>query len=132
MARPYKQDVRSRRAKDSATGYSWGGRRKEKQRRRWLNNVANDLGKTGFKRRIKTMDRTEWRKICEVAIVLQKQYSHGGGRRRRRVRVVVVVVVVAVAVVVVVVVVVMVVVVVVVVSIVIVVVVVVGGGGWWW
>jgi hypothetical protein len=39
--------------------------------------VEDDFRKTGVKWRIKAMDRTEWRKICEVAKVLQELYSHG-------------------------------------------------------
>jgi hypothetical protein len=39
-----------------------GGRR-EKLRKRWLDDMEDDLRKIGVKRRIKATDRTEWRKI---------------------------------------------------------------------
>jgi hypothetical protein len=43
-------------------GTAGGGRRKGKPRKRWLDDMEDDLGKTGVKWRIKAMDRTEWRK----------------------------------------------------------------------
>jgi hypothetical protein len=43
-----------------------GGRRRGKSRKRWLDDMEDDLRKMGVKRRIKVMYRTEWRKICEV------------------------------------------------------------------
>jgi hypothetical protein len=43
----------------------------EENEERWLDDVEDDLGKLVVKRwRIKAMDRTGWRKICEVAKVL--------------------------------------------------------------
>jgi hypothetical protein len=50
-----------------------GGGRRGKPRKRWLDDVEGDLKKTEVKRwRRKTMDRTEWKKICEAAKVLQE------------------------------------------------------------
>jgi hypothetical protein len=46
------------------------GRRRGKPRNRWLD---DHFRKIGVKRwRIKGMDRTKWRKICEAAKVLQE------------------------------------------------------------
>jgi hypothetical protein len=43
----------------------------EENEERWLDDVEDDLRKLAVKRlRIKAMDRTGWRKICEVAKVL--------------------------------------------------------------
>jgi hypothetical protein len=54
-------------------GIPGGGRRRGKPRKRWLDGMEDDLSKTGVKRwRITAMDRTEWRKICEAARVLQE------------------------------------------------------------
>jgi hypothetical protein len=45
---------------ESATGYSRGGRRRENPRKIWLDDVEDDLRKTGVKRwRINAMKRTE-------------------------------------------------------------------------
>jgi hypothetical protein len=49
-----------------------GGRRRGKPRKRCLDEVEDDLRKTGVKRRIKAMGRTEWKRICEAAKVLQE------------------------------------------------------------
>jgi hypothetical protein len=38
-------------------GIAEGGRRKGKPRKRWLDDVEDDLRKTGVKRRIKAMDK---------------------------------------------------------------------------
>jgi hypothetical protein len=54
-------------------GFPGGGRRRGKPRKMWLDDVKDDLRKTGVKScRINAMDRTEWRKICEAAKVLQE------------------------------------------------------------
>jgi hypothetical protein len=43
-----------------------------KAKKRWLDEVEDDLRKTGVKRwRIKAMERTEWRNICEAPRVFQ-------------------------------------------------------------
>jgi hypothetical protein len=47
MARPCKQVGRSQRAKESATGYSWGWEKETKTRKRWLDDVKDDLRKNG-------------------------------------------------------------------------------------
>jgi hypothetical protein len=50
-----------------------GGGRRGKPRKRWWDDVKGDLRKIGdICSRIKAMDRTEWRKICEAAKVLQE------------------------------------------------------------
>jgi hypothetical protein len=51
-----------------------GGRiRKSRPRKRWLDNVQDDMFKMGMKRwRTKAMDREEWSKICGTAKVLQE------------------------------------------------------------
>jgi hypothetical protein len=49
-----------------------GGGRRGKPRKRWLDDVEDDLRKMEVKWRKKAMDRTEWRKICEAAKVLQE------------------------------------------------------------
>jgi hypothetical protein len=55
-----------------------GRRRKGRSRERRLDDVQDDMIKMGVKRwRTKAMNRGEWRKICEVAKVLQELYSHG-------------------------------------------------------
>jgi len=64
MARPCKQNERTQRALQDIPE---GGRRKEKPRKRWLDDVEDDFRKTGVKRRIKAMDRTDRRKVCEAA-----------------------------------------------------------------
>jgi hypothetical protein len=51
MARPCKQNGRSQRTKENATGYSWGRKKEEKKTRKmWLDEVEDDLRKTGVKR----------------------------------------------------------------------------------
>jgi hypothetical protein len=53
-------------------------RRKGRPRKRWLDDVQDDMIKMGVKRwRTKAMDRGEWGKICEAAKVLQELQSHG-------------------------------------------------------
>jgi hypothetical protein len=50
-----------------------GRRRKGRLRKRWLDDVQDDIIKMSVERwRTKAMDRGEWRKICEVAKVLQE------------------------------------------------------------
>jgi hypothetical protein len=51
-----------------------GGRRKRgKPHTRWIDNVEDDLRKMGIKRwRLRSADRREWRRIYEVARVLQE------------------------------------------------------------
>jgi hypothetical protein len=71
MDRPQKQNGRSQRGKESATGNSWGLEEERKAKKRWLDDVEDDLRKTGVKRRIKAMERTEWRNICEAPRVFQ-------------------------------------------------------------
>jgi hypothetical protein len=47
---------RSQRAKESAIGYSWGWKRRGKPRKRWLDDMEDDLRKIGVKRwRIKAV-----------------------------------------------------------------------------
>jgi hypothetical protein len=53
-------------------GIPGGGTRKGKPRKRWLDDMEDDLRKMEVKQRKKAMDRTEWRKICEAAKVLQE------------------------------------------------------------
>jgi hypothetical protein len=51
------------------------GRRRErrKPRKRWIDNVEDDLRKMGIKRwRLRTPDRREWRGMCEADRVLQE------------------------------------------------------------
>jgi hypothetical protein len=51
-------------------GIPGGGRRRRKPRKRWLDDVEADLRKMKVKRwRRKAMDRTEWKKICEAAVL---------------------------------------------------------------
>jgi hypothetical protein len=67
------QNGRSQTAKDSAGG----GRKRRKPRKRWLDDVKDNLRNMGVKRwRIKARDRAEFRKICEATKVLQEVYSH--------------------------------------------------------
>jgi hypothetical protein len=67
------QNGRSQRNKLRGTGYSWGWKEERKPRKRWQNDVEDDLRKIRVKRwRINAMDRTEWKKICEAAKVLQE------------------------------------------------------------
>jgi hypothetical protein len=55
-----------------------GRRRKGRPRKRWLDDVQDDMIKMGVKRwRTKAMDSGERRKLCEAAKVLQELYSHG-------------------------------------------------------
>jgi hypothetical protein len=62
-----------REPKRALQGIPGGGRRREKPRKRWLDDVEDDLRKMEVKRwRKKAMDRTEWRKIREAAKVLQE------------------------------------------------------------
>jgi hypothetical protein len=69
MARPCKQNGRSQITQDSATDYSLGVKER-KPRKMWLDDEG-DLRKILDKCwRIKAMDRTEWRKICEATKVL--------------------------------------------------------------
>jgi hypothetical protein len=50
-----------------------GGRRRGKPRKMWLDDVKGDLRKIRVKCwRIKVLDRTECRKICETTKVLQE------------------------------------------------------------
>jgi hypothetical protein len=73
MAMPCKQNGRSQRTRESAAGYSWGWKEERKPRKRLLDDTEHDLRKTGFKRwRIKAMDSTELRKLCEAAKVLKE------------------------------------------------------------
>jgi hypothetical protein len=59
-------------------GNSGGRRRKGRPRKRWIDDVQDDMIKMGVKRwRTKAMDRGEWRKIYAAAKVLQELYSHG-------------------------------------------------------
>jgi hypothetical protein len=54
-------------------GNPGGRRRKGRPRKRWLDDVQDDMIKMGVKRwRIKAMGRGERRKICEAAKVLQE------------------------------------------------------------
>jgi hypothetical protein len=60
-----------REPKRALQGIPGGGR--GNQRKRWLDDVEDDLRKMEVKRwRKKAMDRTEWRNICEAAKVLQE------------------------------------------------------------
>jgi hypothetical protein len=63
-----------REPKRALQGITGNGIRGIKRRKKWLDEEEDDLRKTGVKRwRIKTMDRTEWKKkICEAAKVLQE------------------------------------------------------------
>jgi hypothetical protein len=62
-----------REPKRALQGIPGGGRRRGKPRKRWLDDIEGDLRKMKVKRwRRKTLDRTEWKKICEVAKVLQE------------------------------------------------------------
>jgi hypothetical protein len=62
-----------REPKRALQGIPGGGRRRGKPRKRWLDDVEDDLRNMEVKRwRKKAMDRTEWRKICEAAKVLQE------------------------------------------------------------
>jgi hypothetical protein len=59
-------------------GNRGGRRRKGRRRKRWLDDVQDDMIKMGVKRwRTKAMGRGEWRKICEAAKDLRELYSHG-------------------------------------------------------
>jgi hypothetical protein len=49
-----------------------GGRRKDRPRKRWFDNVQDNMIKMGVKRWTKAMDIGECRKICEAAKVLQE------------------------------------------------------------
>jgi hypothetical protein len=72
MAGPCKQNGRSQKAKESAAGMPGGGRKRGKPRKKWLDDVEDNLRKTGFKRwTINAICRTEWRKIREAAKVLK-------------------------------------------------------------
>jgi hypothetical protein len=54
-------------------GKSGERRKRGKPRRRWIDNVEDDLRKMGIKRwRLKTAERRQWRGICEAARVLQE------------------------------------------------------------
>jgi hypothetical protein len=62
-----------RESKRVLQGIPGAGRRRGKPRKRRLDDVEDNLWKEGIKGwRIKIMDRTEWRKICEAAKVLQE------------------------------------------------------------
>jgi hypothetical protein len=53
-------------------GNPGGRRRKSRPRKRWIDDVQDDMIKMDVKRRrTKAMDRGEWRKICEAAEVLK-------------------------------------------------------------
>jgi hypothetical protein len=53
-----------RESKRTVHGIAGGGRRRGKPRKRRLDDMEDDLGKTGVKRwRIKAMDRRGWRKM---------------------------------------------------------------------
>jgi hypothetical protein len=61
-------------------GNPGGGRRKGRLRKRWIDDVQDNVIKMGVKRwRTISVDRREWKRICEAVKVLQELYSHGGG-----------------------------------------------------
>jgi hypothetical protein len=63
---------------EALEGNPGGRRRKGRPRKRWLDDVQDDMIKMDVKRwRTKATDRGEWRKICETAKVLQELCSHG-------------------------------------------------------
>jgi hypothetical protein len=54
-------------------GIPGDGRRRGKPRKMWLDDMEDDLSKIGVKHcRIKAMDMTEWRKMCEAAEVFHE------------------------------------------------------------
>jgi hypothetical protein len=64
---------RQRGPKMALEGNPGGRRRKDRPRKRRLDDVQDDMIKMVVKRwRTKAMDRGEWRKICEAAKVLQE------------------------------------------------------------
>jgi hypothetical protein len=65
---------RYREPKRALHGIPGCGKRRGKPKKRWLDDVRDALRRSGVKSlRIKAMDRTEWRKICEAANDLQEK-----------------------------------------------------------
>jgi hypothetical protein len=57
----------------NGTGRKSWRKKKGKPRKRWLDDVQDDMIKISVKRwRTKAMDRGEWRKICGAAKVLRE------------------------------------------------------------